>query len=317
MLARALFLPLLLALLPGLAWADADLGLNGEGGPSTGMAGASLGLDLGASQAWNLSGTYQDTLVTKTASPSFTHAASLGLSYVEGAWDVKGDLDYSNDQVNFIAFAGPGLTLGYTRTHRVKPAAAKPGADPDDDDEADLSPSREEDWRLAFGADIHGYGVDLGANTKRLKLRQLTSSDELYITQFYPNLSLEVPLDHGLLTPSLTYGHYFYNKDPEVVAGLINKRFSSGGASSRVSSLNSGFYYDAVAAGLALRLPAGFGLSGSFGGDNLISPAGWNSVGSATLAWTHGRLGLSAGWSDTVASGAASSDYLGAMNLRF
>jgi hypothetical protein len=308
---RSRLLALLLALAPLAARADVTLGLNGEGGPNTGMAGASLGVDLGASQAWNLSGTYQDTLVTKTASPSLTHAASLGLSYVEGAWDIKGDIDYSNDQVDFIAFAGPSICLGYTRTRRVMAAEGS------EDDEDEPAPTREEAWRLALGADIHGYGVDLGANTRRLKLRQLTSSDELYITQFYPNLSFEAPLDHGLLTPSLTYGHYFYNKDPEVVAGLINKRYSTGIASSRVGSLNSGFYYDAVAAGLALRLPAGFGLSGSFGGDNLISPAGWNSLGSVTLAWTHGRMGLSAGWSDTVASGVASSDYLGAVNLRF
>ena len=307
---RTFLLLALAALMPAAAWADGTLGMSGAGGPNTGMAGASLELDLGADQAWGLSGTYQDTLVTKTASPSFTHAASLGLSYEEGAWDIKGDIDYSNDQVDFIAFAGPSISLGYTRTRRVKVAEGS------DDDEDDPAPRREEAWRLALGADIHGYGVDLGANTKRLKLRQLTSSDELYITQFYPNLSLEAPLDHGLLTPSLTYGHYFYNKDPEVVAALINKRYSTGIASSRVGSLNSGFYYDAVAAGLALRLPAGFGLSGSFGGDNLISPAGWNSLGSVTLAWTHGPLGLSAGWSDTVASGEASSDYSGAVNLR-
>jgi len=306
---------LLLVLAPLTAWADGTLGLNGEGGPNTGMAGASLGLDLGADQAWSLSGSYQDTLVTKTASPSFTHAASLGLAYGEGAWDIKGDIDYSNDQVDFIAFAGPSISLGYTRTRRIKPVPAQ--QDGSDDEDAPAAPTREESWRLALGADIHGYGVDLGANTKRLKLRQLTSSDELYITQFYPNLSFEAPLGHGLLTPSLSYGHYFYNKDPELVAALINKRYSTGIASSRVGSLNSGFYYDAVTAGLALRLPAGFGLSGSFGGDNLISPAGWNSLGSATLAWTHGRLGLSFGWSDTVAAGEASSDYLGAVNFRF
>lgn len=313
---------LMLAGLPGRA-RPGSLELRGSAGPGTWNAGSTLTEDLGTS-SWTMLASEDYTTVTNTSAPSLTDLAALDfMDTYAPDWQLKAGLDFSNDSVNQILYAGPDLGFTYTDQEQGALARARAKSGGEDDEYAG------EVWSLGFSAPIHGYAVNLGANSNQGFTKSsknsggvpyvlVTNSGDLYVTQFYPDITLTAPLLSGELTPSILYGHDFYSKDPGVIATVINRRFSLGRGGNRVGNLVGALYTDTITASLNVKLPYRLSLSGSYGASQLISPFVWAVTADAYLtavfnASYSGKLG----WTDSAEEGASSPQALASLTMDF
>lgn len=306
----ALFLALLLAL-SAQARAGASLEARSSWGEGSLGLGATVDADLDKDGDWSLSAAYDYSSLTQTSAPSRSNAASLILQRQAGlAWGFKGGIDYSNDDINRILFAGPDLGLIYTRY-------AGPSRGGDDEGPEEL-------WSLTVAAPIHGYSVDLGANAILARTKAgvpyavVNNHGTLALTQFYPNLSLEVPLWNGRLTPSLSYGYQYYDKNPAVVAAVISQRLVRGNGSLRVGDLASTLNTDVWNAGLSALLPWDLTLAGSIGEAHLVYPDSWSLNADASLAAKpFSFLRVRLGWSDGIQDGSNTIGYDASMTASY
>jgi hypothetical protein len=304
MFRRLVWLGLVLAWPAGLR-ASGSLETRASGGVGTWGAGGTVSVDLDEDQHWSLSGSDDYTSVTETAAPSETDDASLVLSYADGgAWVSKFGLDYSNDSINRILYAGPSFGLSY----------GEPG---DDDGAPDL-------WTLSIDTSIHGYQVDLGANSIQSKSRAgvpytLVNNDGILdITQFNPGLTFEVPLFSGWLTPSLGYGHDFYNRDPTLAAQVIARRYTTGSGTLRSGSLVGALYTDTWTAALSVKLFAGWSLEASGTNSLLVQPLLWVQSASVGLKVPVGKsVTASAAWTDSIQGETTAEGWDGTLSLDF
>jgi hypothetical protein len=321
--ALGLALQCLALLLLGGAARAGSLELRGSAGPGTWTGGGALNLDLGAGP-WSMLASNDYTAVSGTSAPSSTNLSALDfLDAYDSSLQFKAGLDFSNDSINQILYAGPDL--GFTYTDLVAGAAAAAGAKAGDGEDEDASTL----WNLGFSAPIHGYSVNLGVNANQgfTKAKKnsggvsyviVTNQSSLDVTQFYPNLTLEVPVLEGAVVPSLLYGHDFYNDDPGAIAEVINRRFSQGNGGGRVGNLVGALYTDTLTAALVVKLPCKLSLSGSFSESQLISPYIWAV---SADAYVNAELGESysakLGWMDSVEAGAASPQAAGSVTWNF
>jgi hypothetical protein len=300
---------------PALGRGAGSVEARASGGTGQVGAGASASADLGAKGRWTLSVSDDFINVTGTSAPSRTDEASLGLSYADGdPWQSKLGVDYSDDSVNKVAYAGPSFGLTYSAP--APDAATDDGQGGGDDDAA--SP-----WTLSFDASIHAYRVDLGANATQNKTRagvpySLQDDDgTLDLTQFCPLLGWELPLFRGRAALSLGYGHDFYDKDPVVVASLIARRLTVGSGSGRAGTMVGALYTDSASVGATLKLGAGLtlGLQGS--DSQLVSPAIWAQVAEASLNGQWGSYSARAAWDDTFQAGTATPELSVSVGIDF
>lgn len=305
------------ALLAGL-WplalrASGSVGVNASGSQGQLDLGASASLDLGDQQQWTLSVSDDYSDETGTATPSLTDAATLALDYSDGdAWDSKWGLDYSNDSVNLVTYAGPDLSLTYTHyaddTDESDDAGDSVDADAagDSSDASDADPA--ESWALTVETAIHGYTVDLGALSKNGVSKRagvpysLVTNGSTNLTQFCPQLSLEVPFLSGILDLTAGYGHDFYDKDPVTVASLIGRRLTVAGGG-RLGTVVGALYTDTASASAVASLGAGFSLTVAGTDSQLVSPCVWAQSLEASLGAQWKALSLKAGWTDTFQTG--------------
>ena len=290
------FLALLLALLPGLGRAGGSLEARVSGGSGVSSVGGTASLDLGTRWTLDVSDDYID--VSSTGAPSRTDEASLGLAYADGgAWQSKVGVDYSNDWFNLVAFAGPSFGVTYTQAAPERPASG-------DNDDSDAEGG--DAWSLTFDATIHGYQVDLGANATQAKTRAgvpyslVNNHGTQNLTQFDPSLSLDLPCFGAWTNLTLSYGQDFYNRDPVLVATIINHRLTVGNGSGRVGTLVGALYTDTVSVACTQRL--GWGLSLGLNGTDsqLVSPSVWAQGVEASLGVQLGKsFNLKAGWTNT------------------
>jgi len=290
---------------PGGLRASGSLEARGSGGIGTWSAGGTVSVDLDKDQHWSVSGSDDYTSVTDTSAPSATDDASVVLSYASGgAWGSKFGLDYSNDSVNSILYAGPSFGLSY----------GEPGGD---EDAPDL-------WTLSVDASIHGYQVDLGANSIQSKTRAgvpyvlVNNNGILDISQFNPGLTFEAPLFSGWLTPSLGYSHDFYNHDPTLAAQVIARRYTTGSGTLRSTSLVGALYTDTWTAALSLKLFAGWSLEASGTNSLLVQPLLWIQTASVGLKIPVGKsVTASVAWTDSIQGETTDEGWAGSLSLDF
>jgi hypothetical protein len=306
-------------LLLGGALRSASLELRGSGGPGTWGVGATADGDIGRGWAASISDDF--IAVTGTSAPSQTDMASLDFTKVRSeSWQLKAGFDYCNDAVNQILYVGPDLGATYYRLSS-SPKDSSAQEDEDGDDQGTL-------FTLTFDAPVHAYVVGLGANseagvTKKTKTTNgvpyviTDDAADLDVTQFGPELTLSLPLGAGAWTPSLSYAHDFYDKNPGELAELITRRFQTGSGSFRMNTLTGELFSDTV--GGALRLKRGaWTLSGGFSASELLSPVVWMTTGEASLEWAIGaKVRFKAGWDDSCVEGESTPGYNGALTVTF
>jgi hypothetical protein len=297
--------------------ASGSVEFNAAAGDGNYSGGVKAESDLDAQGLWNLSLEYTYAEVTQTAAASQTHTLALELSKGDGdAWLGKVGVDYSNDQVNQIAYAGPSFALTYTKRDDTEDESGSVAARDKEEDEDD------EAWAATMESTIHGYAVSLGAlsgsgRTKKGVGYTLVNEDaDLDLTQFYPSITLEKRLFGGWLTPSASYGYDFYDKDPTLAASIINRRFAGGGG--RVGTLDQGLYAQAWNVAVELKLFLGLSLSGSAGQSLMISPDEWVQSYMAALS---GGLGqhciVSGGWTRILQAGVPTDEGTASMGWEF
>jgi hypothetical protein len=314
--ARCLALAALFALAVPARASD-SVEVRGGLGPGIWSSGGTVDLDLGS--AWSMTAANDYTAVSGTAAPSLTDLAALNFSdqYTD-AWAFKAGADFSNDSLNQIIYAGPDLGFTYTADR----AAADKGDQAGAVDDGTL-------WSLSFDAAINGYAVNLGANTsagvtaatkKTDGVPYTVTTDErnLTVTQFYPNLTLELPCFGGVLVPSILYGQDFYDQNPAVIAYVINRRFELGNGSYRVGNLTGALYTETVSASLLWNLPYQWTLDASFGESQMIAPYAWAATTEVNLgAQLTQTFSVKLGWSDTVELGVAQPEALASVCATF
>ncbi len=242
---------------------------------------ATASLDLDKDAVWNTGLDYSYGNSTDSTTPSITNQITLSLTRsVEETWEYESSATYSADTTNGIYFAGPSLEVSYT----ANKSSAK-------DDENLLSDDADDElWSCSLTGNIYGYQANVGQysatglNKKGLDYTYMEGTGVLYDTQFNPRLDLEVPLWAGLLTPSVSYSHYFYSSDPAVIAGIINKRFSSSPAAAQINNLVGRLYYNSWQGVLMAELPWNIMVDGNYGQQELVSPDTWISSYGADFA---------------------------------
>lgn len=245
-------------------------------------------------------------LHTQIGTESVSRQYTLGLSHkADEDLEGHGSLTYWNDSLNDIHYAGPSFGTTYTWNDAGDEIAA-----------------------LGVDSDIFIYGTDVSASsTTRRVLNPITNrlvkevvpggQANVQMTQFRPSLNLEVPFADHRVTPSVTYSHAFYSRNPNDFETLVGRpRFSS--SVNSINGLVAGFFNDTVEGDLALLLPAGFEVDGRLGVAQSATDWTWATTQSATITRTFfDHVTAKLDWSRAIQSGISYDIYTGGLTYFF
>lgn len=286
--------PLLLAAaLLGASAARADSFLGGDWTTGSGYRGfdAKGGLAFDADDARELDATYSYAhSVTGTESRS----RELVLTYVRNydpAWTSRAGVSGWRDSLNNVDFFGP--SWGFTYASYDDPA----------------SKDRAERFLVSFDNDLFVYKADETTTPRTIRFTRTASvtipggQSSVTLAQWRPYAHLEVPFFDGAVSPSIDYGHMFYSKDPALIEARSGRpRFSA--SANSLNGLTGGLNSDTAAAGVYVKLPFDFRLTGSLGVARSATDNSWATTQGAGLAVYLGeRLKASTSWSRTIQGG--------------
>ena len=281
----------------------------------------------------SLSYAYQHAkIITESKATQYT----LGLSNkVDSHLEGHGTLNYWNDSLNDVHYAGPSMGLTYTWTKAETPAMAA-HAEGSEEKQApsaegptlESRPPPDEAAALTFNSDLFIYGTDISASPTLRRVRDPVThrlvnkviaggTADVHLTQLHPSMTFELPLFDQALTPSVTAGHYFYSRDPGDFEALIGRpRFS--GSANQINGLVGGFLNNNAEAALEFTLPGDIDTSARLGTDQIATDQTWAITQGVTFnytLWDHLKAKLD--WSRSIQSGISSDIFTGGLTYQF
>jgi hypothetical protein len=302
---------------PAWALSESSLGFDVLGGIGTDGYGinGNLGLpsnDASASTQLSLSYAYQYTTVE---TPSRTNQYTFGLAHtVDDSLEGHGTVTSWDDSLNDIHYAGPSFGFTYTWNEAGDSGVKEPSGD--------------EIASLSLNSDLFLYETDVIASSTTRKVfnavlkKYVTTvipagTPSANTTQFHPSLTFEVPLFEQVATPYLTYGHYFYSQNPDILENLVGRpRFS--GSANQLNGLVGGFLNNNAEIGIRFSLPADFQLTPRFGTEQLATDNTWAITQGVELDWTFWKHWTSKlEWARSIEEGVSLDVFTGGLTYAF
>ncbi len=243
-------------------------------------------------------------------------------------WQASAQVTGFKDTVNDIHYVGPSLGWTYLWTNGSDSAPTDTEL-PSSQNEMSSEPAeKNEIAAVSINADLFFYGTEVNASstTRRVFNRRLNrfvqqtvppSSSEEKITQFHPSITAEKPLFDSNATPYLTYGHYFYSRDPADIEALAGRpRFAS--SANQLNGLVGGFLNNNAEVGLRASLPWRVESDFRIGAEQEITDNKWATTQGITLSRpVISHMNAKIDWSRVIQSGISSDLFTGGLTYNF
>lgn len=264
---------------------------------------ARTGLDFGADKEWGLNASYAQSHSTHDGE-SRTRQVTAGLSHdMDDNWSSRVDLIGWRDFINAVEYAGPSASFAYTAL-------------------GDERGGGDELFRTSFNADLFAMRADETTAPKTVVVKRKATvlppqEGNVTLAQWHPSFEVEKPFWKGSVIPRLSFGHFFYSKNPTLIEARAGRpRFASSAGS--INGLVGGTPKNDAKAGITFLLPGHIDLDGSLGVQQLATDNTWAATQAVSLSQKYmKRLRVEAAWSRTIQSGQVQDLYTGGLSLTF
>lgn len=137
------------------------------------------------------------------------------------------------------------------------------------------------------------------------------------VSQFHPSLTIEKPLFGDAITPFITAGHYFYDKDPGAIENLAGRPLFTASAG-HLNSLVGGFLNNNGVLGVRFSLPWDIDTSAQLGAEQSAIDLTWSTSQEVTLTRLFAdHLKVKLDWSRAIQAGVSSDLFTGGLSYQF
>lgn len=309
---------LVLAAAASRASADASAGAEYTTGADYRGWDAKASLDLDDKGTNSLSAEYarvHSTAGTETKS----NQVVVGLTHATADdWQLRTEFTGWKDDVSGVRYAGPSIGYNYS-IYSDESALAEDKSDK-------LRHSGEPDWIVDFNTDLFYYQSAVNSSSSTITLGRGKSAQRVVVPptsgavellQLHPNLEVDKPLFGARVTPSITVGHYFYSKDPDLIEQRAGQPLFASSAGN-LSGLVGGLMLNNGQLGLEVRLPWTLKVQGTLGLEQLATDHTWSTTQGATLTATlFDRAKALVAWSRSIQGGVAQDLMTGGLTWLF
>jgi hypothetical protein len=295
-------------------------------------------LDWGKHPDWGLNGGFA-WAHSHGGTETLSKQVTLGFSHTpDDNWSLRGTLTAWRDYISDVRYAGPSWGVTYLVNEAGVP---KPGArhaletvertryTGDQDPMGDLEPAAQpagdtpdEIFGASFDNDLFFYHAPQTPINQIVLVRGKpvlapptpTATD---LSQWHPEFEVEKPLLDQRILPSLTFGHYFYTRDPAVIEQRSGQsRFAASAGS--LSSLAGGLFKNDVTPAIDFTLPWHSHLRASLAMSQSATDNNWAITQELAVRTTiAGRVRIKAKWDHTIQYGSGTDQYTVGLTLLF